>query len=183
MGVQLAAKDKPRSNDDQVMAALRGISHLYDLIVVENPLATIANENQKRESIRSLRDDPLAGMHSRKQIDDAMFHAGREWQKHHEHAALGSVSAIDPTKEAVDGGRFPDVLTDQQRRASIELAKARVLLGYQGRVIVEGILGQNRTVQEFSMSQGLCSEREFKYIGMRFRECLETLAKLWGFAK
>jgi hypothetical protein len=47
---------------------------------VTNPLAAFGNTDTIRV-MRNLRDDPLAGMHSRKQIDDAQFKAGRDWQR------------------------------------------------------------------------------------------------------
>jgi hypothetical protein len=182
MGAQLAAKDKPRSNDDQVMAALQGISHTVDLVVIENPLATAHGENKKRESIRSLRDDPLAGMHSRGQIDEAMFYAGRTWQMHHENSEIGGVSAIDTTKDAVDGGRIPEPISDRQIRAFKQLRLADEALGYQGKMLIRKVLGERKSVQEYSMGLGLTSEREFNYMSRRLRECLDTLAELWGFA-
>lgn len=187
MGAILAAKDKPRSNDDQVMAALQGISHTVDLVVIDNPLATVDGENRKRESIRSLRDDILAQMHSRNQIDDAMFHAGRKWEEYHEGTAIGAVSAIDPTKEAVDGGRLPELVNERIVKAFKELRRADAELGFQGRTMIRYVLGKSTTdgghsIQRYGMSLGMTTQREFDYLGRRFRECLETLAKLWGYA-
>lgn len=187
MGVQLAAKDKPRSNDEQVMAALQGINHPVDVIVVENPLATVDGENRKRDVIRSLRDDILAQMHSRKQIDEAMTAAGRDWERYHENVEVGRISGIDMAKDAVDGGRFPDLLTERLVKAVKELKRADVILGYDGSCLIRYVLGKpakegGHSIQRYGMSLGMTTQREFDYLGRRFRECLETLAKLWGYA-
>jgi hypothetical protein len=81
--------------------------------IVDDPLEAGA----KLKVLRSVRDDPLADMHSRRQIDDAMLAAGREWQRYHEDTQIGGISAIDTTKEAVDGGRIPEPITDRQIKA------------------------------------------------------------------
>src|SRR4051794_30810150 len=49
--------------------------------------------------LRSVRDDPLAGMMSRKQIDAAQFEAGRLWQQYREDSEIGGARAIDTTRE------------------------------------------------------------------------------------
>lgn len=136
----------------------------------------------KLRALRSIRDDPLAGMHSRDQIDHAQFIAGREWQKYHEHSEIGGISAIDPTKEAVDGGRMADPLSERYSKAVAKMTAADAVLGFQGSFLVRQVLGQRKSIQEVSMALGLTSQREFNYMSRRFRECLESLAKHWGFA-
>jgi hypothetical protein len=129
--------------------------------------------------VRSTRDDPLAGMFARAQIDLAQFSAGRQWQRIHEQAAVGAIKAIDPTQEAVDGHcARPEPFTDRQRRAFAELKVAAVALGYEGDKLIRDILGERVSLLDASIRRG----RSKKYIGQRFREALETLAKLWGYA-
>ena len=148
--------------------------------VVDDPLGTIPGE--KIKVTRSVRDDPLAGMLARDQIDQAMYEAGRQWQKYAEWSEIGSISAIDPTKEAVDGGRPREILGDRQLFAFEALRDAKNALGWEGDRLIVGILNQRRSIQEYGMSIGFTTEREFNYIGRRLRECLDTLAKLWGLA-
>lgn len=131
---------------------------------------------------RSLRTDPLAAMHDAGHVDEAQLHAGRRWQRAYELAEVGGATAIDPTREAVDGGRIPEPFTDEQREAVGELAKASRALGLEGESIVRDILGRRYTVSVAAAARGLISEPEKKYIGRRFRECLETLAVLYGYA-
>lgn len=183
-------KLQSQSNDDQINAALAGLNHEVDIVTVDNPLATI--RGIKSDAIRSLRKDPLAALHARGQLGErdrfgndtgeARYHAGRLWQRYYEQLEIGGSRAIDPTKEAVDGGRFPEPDLDKREKASKALRLANQKLGYQGKVILQMVLGEHKTIQEMSMGLGLTSKREFEYMGQRFRECLETLAKLWGFA-
>lgn len=154
-----------------------GQAHV-SITIVDDPLEPGA----KLKVLRNVRDDPLAEMHARGKVDDAQFNAGREWQRHHEAAEVGSVSAIDPTKEAVDGGKIPEPFTDRQRRARLKLAAAHNELGPYGWSIIFDALGRRMTIAEIAESRNMTREREQSYLAFRFRECLETLAKLWGYA-
>lgn len=146
--------------------------------VVDDP----DRSGDKLKVLRSVRDDPLAGMLSRGQIDQAMFTAGREWQRHHEAMEIGNISAIDPAKEAVDGGKIPEPITDRQIRAIRALGAAERELGPYGAVLIRSVLGARLSIAEFASQQGFWSAREQNYLSRRFRECLDTLAKLWGYA-
>jgi hypothetical protein len=58
----------------------------------------------------SLRDDPLGKLHARRQIDDAQYRVGLMLTEYFELAEIGSVQAVDPSKEPVDGrGQYVDV--------------------------------------------------------------------------
>ncbi len=143
--------------------------------VVEDPY-------KRGESIRVLRatkDDPLAGLYARGAIDMAQLSAGRVWQRYWENAAIGAVRGIDPTKEPVDGkGPPPAPFTDKQRKACIALREAAVMLGYEGDRITRAVLGERATLHEVAQRH----RRSKKYIGLRFRDCLETMARLWMLA-
>jgi hypothetical protein len=129
--------------------------------------------------LRATRDDPLAAMLARGSIDQAQYHAGREWQRTWENAGIGAVRAIDPTKEPVSGsGPRPDPITDRQRRAVEELRTAQLMLGYEGDRLVREILGDRVALADAAQRHGWAK----KFTGQRFKECLETMAKLWGFA-
>lgn len=143
--------------------------------VVENPY----KQGESIRVVRATRDDPLAGLYSRGAIDTAQLSAGRTWQRHWEDAAIGAIRSIDPTKEPVDG-RGPPVapFTDKQRKACIALREAAVMLGYEGDRIVRAILGERASLAEVAIRH----RRSKKYIGLRFREALETMAKLWMLA-
>jgi hypothetical protein len=146
--------------------------------VVDDPLELGA----KLKVLRSVRDDPLAAMHSRGQIDTAMFAAGREWQLHHENTQIGSIGAIDTTKEAVDGGRIPEPITDRQIKAIRKLGEADRELGPFGSALTRSVLGTRLSIAEVAIQHKYTTAREHNYLSHRFRECLDTLAKLWGYA-
>lgn len=132
--------------------------------------------------LRSLRDDPLAALHSRGQVDTAQFLAGRHWQRSYELSEIGQVGAIDPTREAVDGGRPREILSDAYMRATKEIDLARKTLGQEGESIVHDVLIRGMPLLHVAAARGATAEREILYIGRRFRECLETLAVLYGYA-
>jgi hypothetical protein len=132
--------------------------------------------------LRSLRDDPLAGMFARRQIDQAQYDAGREWQRLTEQTEVGNIRAIDTTKEAVDGGRFPEPLSDNAARAFKELNRAHGLLGMIGENIVREILGSRLSIMEMAQRRGYTTRTEIEFMGKRFREALDTLAVAFGCA-
>jgi hypothetical protein len=138
-------------------------------------------DGEKIVVLRSTRDDPLADLHARHMIDEAQYHAGREFQRHFEAVESGA-RAIDFTKEAVDGGRNYEGITDARMRSSDMLTIAYEKLGLNGQVIVHEVLVHNLTRKQMAESRGLSGKRWEEYIGMRFRECLDTLALVYGFA-
>jgi hypothetical protein len=131
--------------------------------------------------MRSTRDDPLADLHARHMIDEAQYHAGREFQRHFEAVESGA-RAIDFTKEAVDGGRNYEGITDSRMQSSDMLKVSYARLGLNGQVIVHEVLVHNMTRKQMAESRGLVGKRWEEYMGMRFRECLDTLAIVYGFA-
>jgi hypothetical protein len=152
---------------------------LIDLIEVDNPLAI--DPGEKIEVVRNLRDDPLGRLQSRRQIDDAQFHGGRAFQRDFETAERGP-RAIDPSKEAVDGGLMPEAITEGQRKAAIRLAGVYRKLGQDGSSLIHAVLIHGSTIAGVANSRGFGGKRWEEYFGMRFRECLDTLAKFYGFA-
>jgi hypothetical protein len=147
--------------------------------IVDDPLEPGA----KLVVLRSLRDDPLAAMHNAKQIDQAQFIAGRHWQRAYELSEIGGVKAIDPSKDAVDGGGIAQAtITDSQIKAFHDLFKAMTALGLEGESLVRDVLALHLTVALAADKRGLYSELERKYLGRRFRECLDTLAGTFGYA-
>ena len=144
--------------------------------VVEDPYSTNGGQIAV---LRQTRDDPLAGLLARNQIDLAQFSAGRAWQRHWEDAAIGAVRGIDPTKEPVDGKGAPvAAFSDRQRKAFLELRLVAATLGFEGNRIVHLVLAERLSLADAAERL----DKPAKFMGQRFRECLETLAKLWCFA-
>jgi hypothetical protein len=59
----------------------------------------------KLSTLRQLRNDPLARLHSHRQIDDAQFAAGRAFQNDREIAERGPRRSILPRKPLTAGSR------------------------------------------------------------------------------
>lgn len=132
--------------------------------------------------MRSLRDDPLAAMHAAGQVDQCQYMAGRHWQKALELSEVGSVKAIDPGKEAVDGGQLADPISEPQKKAIADLSKAARALGMEGEAIVRDILGRGLTITDAAQRRGLIDDIGRRYLGKRFREGLDTLAFIFGYS-
>ncbi len=148
-------------------------------IEIDDPYAL--DPGVKAVAMRSTKDDPLGKLHSRRQIDDAQYHAGREFQNDFEIAERGPC-AIDPGKEAVDGGRMPEPITERQQQAVERLNGAQRRLGADGSALIHAILIRRQTCAQVAQSRALTGEGWEKYFGKRFRECLDCLALFYGFA-
>lgn len=148
-------------------------------VVVDDPYELGA----KLTVTRSLRDDPLARLRDREQIDEAQFIAGRHWQRDFEAAEIGGISAIDTTKEPVDGRKFPDHLTDKHREAIKAISEAGAMLGIEGDALVRDFLGKRMWMDQIAALRGFSNQRSLDYLARRCRECLETLAYFYGYAQ
>jgi hypothetical protein len=131
--------------------------------------------------MRSIRNDPLAGLHARHHIDEAQYQGGRAFQYDFETAERGP-KAIDPSKEAVDGGLMPEPITEAQRKAAHRLKRVYGALGQDGSALAHDVLVYGLTMSRVCVRRGLSGERWENYFGMRFQECLHCLAEVYGFA-
>jgi hypothetical protein len=147
-------------------------------VEVDDPYA----RGERITAIASLRDDPL-GAWARHQIDDAKYVAGRHWQKIYEMAEIGMLRSMDPARERIDsGGNGVDALTDHRVRAMATLRNCREVLGDVGDALIRDVLGRGLCLVEVASSRGLGTRRGLEYLGQRLRECLESLAKTFGYA-
>lgn len=131
--------------------------------------------------MRSTRDDPLADHHARGHIDEAQYRAGRRFQNLFERAER-PVRAIDPSKEAVDGGKAIDPLTDGQIKALAGLRQSYEELGQDGSAIIHDVLIHGMTMMGIAAKRKMATKDWEQYFGKRFRECLDCLAIVYGFA-
>ncbi len=132
--------------------------------------------------LRSVRDDPLAGMLSRGQIDAAQFEAGRLWQQYREDSEIGGAQAIDTTKEAVDGGRFKEPDITRMSAALRKLKSAHEELEAYDSSLIYDVLARRMSITQIAAARSVTSGRQICYIMERFRSALEKLALLWGLA-
>jgi hypothetical protein len=148
-------------------------------IEVDDPLAL--EPGDKIVTLRSIRNDPLARLHSHRQIDEAQYRGGRAFQDDWEKAERGP-RALDPSREYVDGGQFREPITERQRMAVLRLNRAERELGADGSALVHEILILGMTMEQVGLRRGLRSQRWIDYFARRFRECLDRLALMYGFA-
>jgi len=167
--------DPSKTHDRRSTDLLRNA--MVSPIEVDDPLEM----GSKLIVMRSIRNDPLAGLHARQFIDDAQFWGGRSFQRDFEAAERGP-RAVDPAKEFVDGGLLPEPITEAQQAAAQKLGEIYRVLGLNGSTLIHNVLIHGMTMEQISIARGTDSELERKYIGRRFRECLDCLAKIYGFA-
>lgn len=169
--------DPSKAHDRRATESNLGVASYLTPKEVDDPFEAGA----KIIVMRSTRDDPLGDLHARHMIDEAQYHAGRAFQHDFETAETGA-RAIDFTREAVDGGAMPEPLSEARRRAGLQLALVYRNLGADGSAIVHDVLVHNRTRKQVAEYRGLVGKRWEEYFGTRFRECLDCLAKVYGFA-
>jgi len=159
---------------------------------VENPLrervpqlrmvrGELRHDPDKRRVERALRDDPLGQMHQRRQIGEAQYRAGREFQRTWE-AAGTPLRSPGNIIEHVDGGRgASDGITDQRMAAGKDLAAWRRLLGHEYS-LVEAVLIDKRTIRDVAdTGNRMPGKAATTFTGHLFRRQLDVLAKAMGF--
>lgn len=136
-----------------------------------------------RGQLSSRRDDNPKGDGS-----EAIFKAGRKYQELHEHAAIGTVGSVDTTKEAVDGGRLRDPLTDKQQKALREIARVEASLkrewGLSGVSLVRSVLTDGRNLTQVAAIMGHSTNPQgpaMRSLSWLFVQCLEQVAVDLGY--
>lgn len=133
--------------------------------------------------IASFRGDPLLLMKSRYQLPQHLFAAGRHWQKLFEAAQIGSLKAINIELEPVDGrGQAVEALSEVRRHAIKRLMRCAELLGERDDRLVRDVLGKGMLLIEAATARGIVRSREIEFLGLRFRQALESLAREFGYA-
>src|SRR5271169_3114769 len=148
-------------------------------VEIDDPLGLEPGE--KIVAIRSIRNDPLARLHSHRQIDEAQYQGGRAFQDDWEKAERGP-RAVDPTREYVDASPAREPITERQRKAVMRLNRIERELGADGSVLVHEVLILGMTMEQVGERRGLRGQRWRDYFAKRFRECLDRLALIYGFA-
>ena len=146
---------------------------------VDDPFGT--EPGDKVIALRSTRGDPLAKLHSRRQIDEAQYRGGRAFQNDWEKAERGP-QAVDPTRERVDGGQMREPITEGQRRAVVRLNHVEHELGADGAALVHEVLILGMNMEQVGERRDLRGQRWKDYFARRFQECLDRLALFYGFA-
>lgn len=148
-------------------------------VEVDNPLAL--DPGEKIAAIRSIRGDPLGRLQAHHQVDEAQFLGGRAFQNDWERAERGP-QAMDPTREYVDGARSREPVTESQRQAVLRLNRVERELGVDGAALVHDVLVLGLSMDQISVRRAVRTQRWNDYFARRFRECLDRLALVYGFA-
>lgn len=148
-------------------------------VEVENPLALEPGE--KIVAVRSIRSDPLGRLHAHHQIDEAQYRGGRAFQNDWERAERGP-QAVDTTREYVDGAGTREPVTESQRQAVLRLNRVERELGTDGAALVHDVLVLGLTMDQIGERRAARTQRWNDYFARRFRECLDRLALIYGFA-
>lgn len=151
-----------------------------DTVRVDNPLhgPSSPEEHRRIDATRTLRDDPLARLHSRRQISAVEYQAGRRWQELYEASQITQVGSLDPGREYVDTSyRHRDGITDRQRAAQRRLKSLAGTLGRTGAIIVSMVLAERLSLCQAAARLG---EGWRDKIVSRFRECLRTIGEELG---
>lgn len=143
----------------------------YRPIMVDDPY----ERGEKITVLRQLRGDPLGRLHAHGQIDDAQYHAGRAYQQDWEAAERGA-RAIDPTKEAVDGGQLPEPITEGQAKARARLIEVQRELGRRLTRVLHAALIHGMSMEEIAQSK---SQSLIKLQGNLVRTGLNELAIIY----
>lgn len=146
----------------------------YAPVVVDDPY----EQGEKISTLRQYRTDPLARLHAHRQIDDAQFAAGRAYEKDREIAERGA-RAIDPAKEAVDGGVTPEALTNRQIDARKRLIKIERDLGRRLIGVLDAVLIDGKSIGQLA---GTNAQSVLKLHGALFRVALNELALIYCFS-
>jgi hypothetical protein len=152
----------------------------------EHVRSWVAPAQPKITVIQSLRDDLLAKMFARHQIDQASFRAGRDYQRLTELSQVTQVRAMDVGRLRGSIGATPNIGSDGQRKASKALIKLELKLwskfGNEGVGVIRKILVDSYTVEKLAAEKGDNSVRHKDFLGQFFRRCLKEMAVILGYA-
>jgi hypothetical protein len=81
-----------------------------------------------------------------------------------------------------DGGQMREPITEGQRKAVLRLNRAERELGADGATLLQEVLILGMTMEQVGQRRALRGQRAMDYFARRFRECLDRLALLYGFA-
>jgi hypothetical protein len=165
-------KHKEIVHDRRATDVLAAIQSDISVIEVDDPL----ERGARNSVVVSLRDDPLRKLKEMQVINHAQFEAGRIWQKYWEQSEIGSVRAPQLQERVQTSGPSGEIINERQVYAAAKLREAMRELGQEGEALIRDILGSRLSIKEAAKRRGLDSDFGARYVGQRFRECLETLA-------
>lgn len=145
-------------------------------VLIEAP-----DSDAKVLATKTLRDAPLDRLFVRKQISQTQYEAGCKARELFELFGSDGVRAMNFEKPLVDSSGCSALgITDAQLRAATRLKVARGILGQEGFNLICEVLGRRKFIETIARERGVDSQREKDFLARRFRECLDSLAVLFG---
>jgi hypothetical protein len=169
--------DPSKAHDRRATEFNMGIIQHVAPIEVDDPLEL----GGKLIVMRSTRNDTLGNMHAKKYIREDQYHAGREYQNYFE-IAQGQQQACDPSQPYVDQSFRHRDISVSLSEALKQLNRANRVLGQSGAALTTDVLIAGLSIAQVAEKRDVRGEIELKYLGKRFRECLDCLAIVYGFA-
>lgn len=169
--------DPSKAHDRRATESNRGIKNYLAPEEVDDPFEAGA----KIIVMRNLRNDPLANLRARKTIDEAQYNAGRAFQDDFE-IIQGQQQACDPSQPYVDQSFKQRGISVAYAEALARLNMAHGRLGAIGSPVAHSVLIDGLTMVQIAEARGLKGERWEKYFGLLFRDCLDCLALIYGYA-
>ena len=122
------------------------------------------------------RESPIVWMLAHNQVSPTQAKAASRFRELYEATGTGDLKAMDYMKEPVDGGGFPDIITDRKMAAAKELSEVHKLLGLEGFRLLANICGDCIWIKDLERTK-----RRQVVAGQMLRVCLDALAVHWGY--
>ena len=151
------------------------------MVEIENPnfqrvhAGTSANP-RKIMAAYNPRESYVGWLFGKNLISEAEKRAGDKVRQAFEAMGGAGAQAIDYSRTKVDGGKMQEPIAVYQLEAGRVLQDCCAALGPQGHDLVIKLCGECRWPKDLSPD----AHRQ-KFISMRLRECLGSLASHWGF--
>jgi hypothetical protein len=134
------------------------------------------------------RESPVEHMLARGMITYVQKLAGDRFRSIYEQAMIGGAKAIDYGKTKVDGGKLYDPMHESMHEASRDLQALATVLGQADYGLMLRIAGEGRSIRDvapwwYVTNAIAISKRDELYVGRRFRDALDTLARHWGISR
>lgn len=127
--------------------------------------------------VKNLRESAVETLYARRKLDDAQKQAADKFRAIWERCGGAGSSAMDYTREVVDGGGPRDPISERQVDAGRELGRCRTLLGARSYDLVCKVCGQGYSLSDLSRSN-----RDRTTAADNLRAALDDLGIMWGLA-
>lgn len=183
MWARADAKAISKAKDRREIEAIKSLPSRIETVdqYVDNPNWRPEREGEKAFPRKvqmpvNVRESAIATLAHKGAINPAQAAAADRFRAYWEATGSGA-RAIDFTREAVDGGRGPQDITDRQMSAGLELKACRALLGEHGYNLVRMCAGERMSFHDFCTTR-----RERETAADMLRIHLTSLAERWGFS-